>query len=65
MPRTSAWWKQDDPLVRWGHLSSFPKAGSETFAFMISLGEARALQQRLAKGESSHMDAKVPGAFPV
>ncbi len=57
--QASAWWKQDDRLVRWGHLSSFPKPGSETFAFMISLGEARALQQRLAKGESIHLDAKV------
>ena len=43
----SAWWQEDDRLVRWGHLSSFPK--TESFGFMISLGEARALQQQLEK----------------
>ena len=53
----SAWWKQDDRLVRWGHLDSFPK--TETFGFMISLGEARALQQRLAAGEAIVFHAKV------
>lgn len=55
----SAWWKEDDSLVRWGHLPSFPKPGEETFAFMISLGEARALQQRMAAGETIHLDAQV------
>ena len=45
----SAWWKEDDRLVRWGHLSSFPT--TESFGFMISLGEARKLQQRLEAGE--------------
>ena len=38
----SAWWKEDARLVRWGHLDSFPKTRS--FAFMISLGEARDLE---------------------
>jgi hypothetical protein len=45
----SAWWKQDDRLVRWGHLDSFPK--TKSFAFMISLAEARRLQERIASGE--------------
>ena len=40
----SAWWKEDDRLVRWGHIGSFPE--TESFAFMVSLGEARKLQQR-------------------
>jgi len=53
----SAWWKQDDRLVRWGHLSSFPETRS--FAFMISLGEARSLQARLADGEQILLHAKV------
>jgi hypothetical protein len=53
----TAWWKQDDSLVRWGHLSSFPK--QDTFAFMISLGEARALQARLDAGEDLRFHAKV------
>ena len=29
----SAWWKEDDRLVRWGHLSAFPE--TESFGFMI------------------------------
>jgi len=53
----SAWWKEDDRLVRWGHLDSFPK--TKSFGFMISLGEARKLQQRMAKGEEVLFHAKV------
>jgi hypothetical protein len=53
----SAWWMEDDRLVRWGHLDSFPSV--ETFGFMISLGEARMLQQRLESGEEILLHAKV------
>ncbi|NOX96052.1 MAG: DUF4910 domain-containing protein, partial [Alphaproteobacteria bacterium] len=53
----SAWWREDDRLVRWGHLSSFPE--TEAFAFMISLGEARRLQARLAAGEELRFHGKV------
>ena len=53
----SAWWKEDERLVRWGHLESFPK--TRTFGFMISLGEARKLRQRLADGERILLHAKV------
>ena len=53
----SAWWKEDDRLVRWGHLDSFPK--TKSFGFMISLGEARKFQRRLAAGEQIHLHAKV------
>jgi hypothetical protein len=53
----SAWWKEDDRLVRWGHIGSFPT--TESFAFMISLGEARKLQARLAAGEPVLLYAKV------
>jgi len=53
----SAWWKEDDRLVRWGHLDSFPN--TKSFGFMISLGEARALQQRMAGGEEILLHAKV------
>src|SRR4029077_6981904 len=45
----TAWWKLDETLVRWGHLETF--SATPTFAFMIALGDARALQARLAKGE--------------
>lgn len=53
----SAWWQEDDRLVRWGHLSSFPT--TPAFAFMVSLGEARALQQRLNEGETILFHARV------
>ncbi len=53
----SAWWREDEQLVRWGHLSSFPKTRS--FGFMISLGEARRLQARLADGEDIRLHANV------
>ncbi len=53
----SAWWKEDERLIRWGHLSAFPKTRS--FGFMISLGEARALQQRMEAGENILFHAKV------
>jgi hypothetical protein len=53
----SAWWKEDDRLVRWGHLGAFSK--TKSFAFMISLGEARQLQLRLAGGETITLHAKV------
>ena len=53
----SAWWKEDDRLVRWGHIGSFPK--TKSFGFMISLGEARKLQQRLEAGEEILFHAKV------
>ena len=53
----SAWWKEDDRLIRWGHMGSFPK--TKSFGFMISLGEARALQQRLQAGETILFHAKV------
>lgn len=53
----SAWWKEDDRLVRWGHLDSFPT--TKSFGFMISLGEARKLQQRMESGEEILLHAKV------
>ena len=64
----TAWWKQDETLVRWGHLDTF--SPSPTFAFMISLGDARALQARLAKGEQIRLHAVVkagqhPGSYDI
>jgi len=64
----SAWWKQDASLVRWGHLGTFPPPG--TFAFMVSLDQARAWQGRLARGESVRLRGSVragqhPGAYVI
>jgi aminopeptidase YwaD len=56
----SAWWKENDQLVRWGHLDSFSK--TKTFGFMISLGTARELQTRLMAGEDITFAAEVRAA---
>ena len=53
----TAWWGEDENLVRWGHLKSFD--AQPTFAFMISLKQARALRQRLLAGEDIRLDATV------
>jgi aminopeptidase YwaD len=64
----TAWWKQDETLVRWGHLATFSPVS--TFAFMLSLGDARALQQRLGHGERIRLHAVVrarrePGFYDI
>jgi hypothetical protein len=63
-----AWRGEDENLVRWGHLESFPK--TKTFAFMLSLKTARALRERLAHGEQIRFHAIVhagqhPGNYEV
>ena len=59
----SAWWKEDDRLVRWGHMGAF--AATKSFGFMISLGVARQLQQRLSDGEEIMFSAEVRADQPV
>jgi len=64
----TAWWKQDETLVRWGHLDTF--SATPTFAFMISLGEARVLRDRLARAERIRLHAVVragqhPGFYEI
>jgi hypothetical protein len=63
-----AWWGDDETLIRWGHLDTF--APVETFAFMVSPGQARSWQQRLSSGEPVHLRAQVeagrtPGAYLI
>lgn len=53
----TAWYGEDETLIRWGHLETF--APEKTFGFMVSLKTARALQQRLARGERVRLHAKV------
>src|SRR5260370_39618909 len=53
----TAWWGEDENLVRWGHLQSFPK--NKTFAFMVSLKTGRTLRDRLAHGEQIRFHAAV------
>ncbi len=64
----TAWSGEDENLVRWGHLQSFPRVPS--FAFMVSAKQARAWQRRLAAGETVRLRASVragrhPGSYDV
>ncbi|MTI41723.1 M28 family peptidase [Fulvivirga lutimaris] len=58
--QVTAWWKEDENLIRWGHLDTFSE--TKTFAFMVSLKQARFFQERLAKGEKIRLHAKVVAA---
>ncbi len=53
----TAWWGEDENLVRWGHAGSFN--ATPTFAFMVSLKTARGLQERLRAGEAIRLHAIV------
>jgi len=55
--QVSAWWRDDQDLIRWGHLDARGRAN--TFALMISVREARALQQRLSAGDRITLHAVV------
>jgi aminopeptidase YwaD len=64
----TAWWREDESLVRWGHLPTFP--APRTFAFMVSLKQARAWQQALSEGRAVRLRAKVragqhPGSYDI
>jgi aminopeptidase YwaD len=66
--QVTGWWKEDETLVRWGHLNTFP--APKTFAFMVSLKQARAWQERLAAGSAVRLRASVragqhPGAYSI
>src|SRR6202043_4010271 len=64
----TAWSGENDNLIRWGHLQSFTP--NKTFAFMVSLKTARAMQQRLRLKETIRLHAVVaagqhPGFYEV
>src|SRR5580692_9218493 len=64
----TAWSGENDNLIRWGHLHSFTP--NKTFAFMVSLKTARAMQQRLRQSETIRLRAVVaagqhPGFYEV
>src|SRR6266478_5917446 len=46
----TAWWGEDENLIRWGHLETF--SANKTFAFMVSLKRARAMKEWLAPGKN-------------
>ncbi len=53
----TAWWGEDENLIRWGHLETFTE--HKTFAFMVSLKTARGIRERLARGEKITLHAVV------
>lgn len=53
----TGWFGEDETLIRWGHAGTFTE--HKTFGFMVSLKTARALQARLARGETIRMHAVV------
>jgi aminopeptidase YwaD len=53
----TAWWGEDENLIRWGHLETF--STNKTFAFMVSLKTARAFRDRLARSEKVRLHAIV------
>jgi len=64
----TAWWGENDNLIRWGHLEAFDPV--KTFGFMVSLKTARLWRERLARGERIMMHATVragqhPGAYSI
>lgn len=64
----TAWWGEDENLIRWGHLETF--SANKTFGFMVSLKTARGLRDRLAKEERITLHALVtagqhPGNYEV
>ena len=64
----TAWWGEDENLIRWGHLETF--SANKTFAFMVSLKTARGMKERLARRERIRLHAVVkagqhPGDYEV
>ena len=55
--QVTAWWKEDDNLIRWGHLDAF--SPRKTFGIMVSLKQGRLYRDRLAQGERVTMHATV------
>ncbi|MEP7085963.1 MAG: M28 family peptidase [Gemmatimonadota bacterium] len=58
--QVTAWWKEDQSLIRWGHLDAFEKR--RTFAFMLNQTQAHELSERLAQGEHILLHAVVRAA---
>ena len=53
----TAWWGEDENLIRWGHLETF--SANKTFAFMVSLKTGRAMREQLARRERITLHAVV------
>src|SRR5260221_757754 len=53
----TAWWGEDENLIRWGHLETFSR--NKTCGFMVSMKPARGLRERLGRGETIRLHAVV------
>src|SRR6202047_778299 len=53
----TAWWGEDENLIRWGHLGTL--SAKKTFGFMGALETARGLRERLGRGETIRLHALV------
>jgi aminopeptidase YwaD len=53
----TAWWGEDENLIRWGHLETF--STNKTFGFMVPLKTARGFRERLGRGETIRLHAFV------
>src|SRR5438128_2415904 len=53
----TAWWGEDENLIRWGHLETFSE--HKTLGFMVSLKTMRGMKERLARGEKIRLHAVV------
>src|SRR5712692_178289 len=53
----TAWWGEDENLIRWGHLETF--SPNKTFGFMVSLKTARGIKEQLARSEKIWLHATV------
>jgi aminopeptidase YwaD len=53
----TAWWGEDENLIRWGHLDTF--SANKTFAFMVSLKTARGMKEQLANEKKITLHAVV------
>lgn len=56
----TAWWGEDENLIRWGHLETF--SPNKTWAFMVSLKTGRGFRESLANGEKIMLHAVVKAA---
>jgi len=53
----TAWWGEDESLLRWGHLNTF--SDHPSFAFMVTPAQAHAWQERMGRGETVRLRARV------
>ncbi len=59
----TAWWGEDENLIRWGHLDTFAPKGA--FAFMVSPKQASDFQKRKVRLNAVVKAGKEPGFYEI